>query len=98
MYCRKDARKYASQQNGDFYALHIRRGDLQFKEVKIGARQMVKNLRFLNGTSIIPAGALVYLSTDDPDGLCIGVCELSSQSQSNIHLTIPHLTIHGAND
>ena len=31
---------------------------------------MVQNLRFENGTSIIPKGAMVYLSTDDPDGVC----------------------------
>ena len=55
--------------DGTFYALHIRRGDFQFKEVKIGARAIVKNLR---GHSIIPKGALVYLATDDPDGICRG--------------------------
>lgn len=47
--------------DGTFYALHIRRGDFQFKEVKISAGQIVENLR---GHSIIPRGALVYLATD----------------------------------
>lgn len=32
--------------DGVFYALHIRRGDFQFKEVKISAAQIVDNLRF----------------------------------------------------
>ena len=27
-------------------------------------------MKFRNGTPIIPAGALVYISTDDPDGQC----------------------------
>ena len=54
-------------QNGDFYALHIRRGDFQFKEVKISASKIVENL---GGHRVIPAGALVYLATDDPDGVC----------------------------
>jgi hypothetical protein len=56
-------------QDGTFYALHIRRGDFQFKAVKISAGEIVENLR---GTSIIPRGALVYLATDDPDGVCKG--------------------------
>ena len=55
--------------DGTFYALHIRRGDFQFKAVKISAAEIVENLR---GTSIIPRGALVYLATDDPDGVCKG--------------------------
>jgi hypothetical protein len=69
---RRDAKLLTPEQNGAFYALHIRRGDLQFKEVKIGAEQMVKNLKYPNGTSMIPPGSLLYLSTDDPDGLCKG--------------------------
>jgi hypothetical protein len=56
---------------GVYYALHIRRGDFQFKEVKLSAEQIVKNLHFPNGTAIIPPGSLVYLSTDDPDGVCL---------------------------
>ena len=31
----------------------------------------MKNLHFPNGTSIIPKGSFVYISTDDPDGLCV---------------------------
>jgi hypothetical protein len=36
--------------------------------VKISAEQIVKNL-IVDGVSVIPRGALVYLSTDDPKGL-----------------------------
>jgi hypothetical protein len=42
-----------------------------FQEVKISAADIVKNLREENnGISVIPRGALVYLSTDDPKGIC----------------------------
>lgn len=54
-----------------FYSLHIRRGDFQFKEVKIGADEIVKNL-VVDGKSVIPPKALVYISTDDPEGVCKG--------------------------
>lgn len=68
---RADARKsIPNNPQGDYYALHIRRGDFQYKDVKIGAADIVKNLHFPNGTAIIPAGSLVYISTDDPDGVC----------------------------
>ena len=30
------------------------------------------NLHYPNGTAMIPVGAMVYISTDDPDGLCKG--------------------------
>jgi hypothetical protein len=46
-------------------------GDFQFKEVKLGADDIVKNL-IVDGKSVIPPGALVYISTDDPKGLCKG--------------------------
>ena len=39
--------------------------------MKISAEDIVKNLHFPNGTAIIPPGYLVYLSTDDPDGVCL---------------------------
>ncbi len=78
-YVREDAKKsIPNNPDGTFYALHVRRGDLQFKDVKISADDIVKNLHFPNGTSIIPAGALVYLSTDDPDGLCVN-CYVNRQ-------------------
>jgi len=53
---------------GAYYALHIRRGDFQYKEVKLSASRIVRNLR---GTEIIPRGALVFVATDDPDGTCV---------------------------
>jgi len=41
------------------------------QDVKIEARQIVKNLNSADHV-IIPRGALVYLSTDDPKGVCEG--------------------------
>lgn len=67
---RKEAKRLDPASQGNFYALHIRRGDFQFKDVKIGADQIVKNMHFPNGTAVIPRGAVVYLSTDDPEGKC----------------------------
>ena len=69
---RADSLRTNPADGGDFYALHVRRGDLQFKEVKIGADEMLHNLHWPNGSLIIPPGSLVYLSTDDPDGVCKG--------------------------
>ena len=39
---------------------------------KIQASEIVANLNFTgpDGKPIIPPGSLVYLSTDDPDGIC----------------------------
>lgn len=68
---RRDALIENPSDGGAFYAIHARRGDFQYKEVKLSAADIVKNLHFPNGTSIIPAGSLVYLSTDDPDGVCL---------------------------
>jgi hypothetical protein len=39
------------------------------QDVKLSAAQIVKNL-IVKGKSVIPRGALVYLSTDDPKGVC----------------------------
>ena len=58
--------------NGEYYALHIRRGDLQFKEVKLGTPELLHNLHFPNGSLLFPPGSLVYISTDDPEGTCKG--------------------------
>lgn len=69
---RAEARNIAPEFGGDYYALHVRRGDFQFKDVKLSAEEIVQNLHYPNGTSIIPRGAMVYLSTDDPDGVCKG--------------------------
>jgi len=69
---RAEALSAAPQDGGDYYALHIRRGDFQFKDVKISAQEIVENMKYANGTSMIPRGSVVYVSTDDPDGLCRG--------------------------
>lgn len=41
------------------------------QDVKISAAQMLQNMKHANGTAFIPSGALVYISTDDPDGVCL---------------------------
>lgn len=71
---RADSLKLNPDKGGIYYALHIRRGDLQYKDVKISAKEIVKNLNITDdkGQLIIPPGSLVYISTDDPDGLCKG--------------------------
>jgi hypothetical protein len=74
---RKDALKSDPERGGEYYAMHIRRGDLQYKNVKISAEEIVRNLNVTlppekGGGLLIPRGALVYLSTDDPDGKCRG--------------------------
>ena len=40
--------------------------DVQYKDVKLSAEDILKNLHFPNGTAIMPPGSMVYLSTDDP--------------------------------
>ena len=66
-----------------YYALHVRRGDFQFKEVKISAEEIVKNLGV---NEIIPRGAIVYVSTDDPK---VGAfCSLNAPSQAEIEFMI----------
>jgi hypothetical protein len=67
---RQDSLKHNPGGRGEFYALHIRRGDFQFKNVKLSAGEILSNLHFANGQPIIPAGSFVYIATDDPDGLC----------------------------
>jgi hypothetical protein len=67
---RADALAENPNGNGEYYALHIRRGDFQFKEVKIGAQEIIDNLVHEDGTPLIPPGSLVYMSTDDPEGIC----------------------------
>uniref|UniRef100_A0A7S3NKG5 O-fucosyltransferase family protein n=1 Tax=Aureoumbra lagunensis TaxID=44058 RepID=A0A7S3NKG5_9STRA len=52
---------------GKYYALHIRRGDFQYKNVKLPASTIVQNLK---GNTIIPRNSLVYIATDDPQGTC----------------------------
>ncbi len=69
---REDARnEIINNPDGKYYALHIRRGDFQYKDVKLSAADIVKNLHDANGIPIIPPGSLVYVSTDDPEGICV---------------------------
>ena len=67
---RADSLREDPAQGGQYYALHIRRGDFQYKDVKHSASEILEHLRFANGTPIIPPGSMVYLSTDDPKGIC----------------------------
>ena len=61
-----------SAPNGVYYSLHIRRGDFPELMTRISAAEILSNLRFGNHTPIIPRGALVYIATDDPFGICAG--------------------------
>jgi hypothetical protein len=67
---REESLRIAPEKGGEYYSLHIRRGDFQYKEVKISAEDIFKNLHHPNGTAIIGPGSVVYISTDDPDGIC----------------------------
>ncbi len=51
-----------------FKAFHIRRGDLQFKEVKIPAEQIIANT-----ADIVKANETVYVATDEKDEAYLGV-------------------------
>jgi len=75
--------------NGEYYALHVRRGDFQYAPVKISAEKIVANLHYLNGTPIIPPGSLVYISTDDPKGICQG-CHVILNKQYRACKNLPH--------
>lgn len=79
---RADSLKLNPKGGGVYYSLHIRRGDLQYKEVKISATDIVRNLNFTddNGKLIIPPGSLVYISTDDPDGKCKGCTDIRGRN------------------
>ena len=78
---RQDALALNPAGGGVYYALHVRRGDLQYKDVKISATEIVKNLNITDdsGKLIIPPGSLVYISTDDPDGVCKGCTDKSGR-------------------
>lgn len=71
---------------GVYYALHVRRGDLQYKDVKISATEIVQNLNITDdsGKLIIPPGSLVYISTDDPDGVCKGCTDKNGHACENL--------------
>jgi hypothetical protein len=69
---RRDALAHDPEGQGRYYALHVRRGDFQFKEVKLSAAEIWRNLRLPDGSLVIPNGSFVYLATDDPEGVCRG--------------------------
>eukprot|EP01035_Chromulina_nebulosa_P018978 gene18978-24790_t len=46
--------------NGSFTSFHIRRGEFQYKEVKISASELMRNVGHL-----IPSNELLYLATDE---------------------------------
>eukprot|EP01038_Epipyxis_sp_PR26KG_P009771 gene9771-13143_t len=69
---RADSLKLNPSGGGVYYALHIRRGDMAHRVVKLQASEIIANLHYPNGSAMIPKGALVYLSTDDPKGICEG--------------------------
>lgn len=69
---RADALALDPSHNGDFYALHIRRGDMAHRIVKLPASEILQNLHFHDGSMMIPPGSVVYISTDDPKGICEG--------------------------
>ena len=50
---RADARDLGVE-DGTYYALHIRRGDFQFKDVKIGAPEIFTNI---GGLDLLPREA-----------------------------------------
>lgn len=62
---------------GAYYALHVRRGDFQYKAVKIQAQDILDNIRHAFPRS----PALVYLATDDPAGTCEN-CRVDGQECS----------------
>lgn len=53
---------------GGYKALHIRRGDLQFKEVKIPAEEIIENTK-----DILKEGETIYIATDEKDAAYLDV-------------------------
>lgn len=47
---------------GDYYAIHIRRNDFQYKDLLLTIDQIYNNIK-----NIIPEGAKLYISTDETD-------------------------------
>lgn len=53
---------------GGYKAFHIRRGDLQYKEVKIPAEEVIENTK-----DIVKANETVYIATDEKDPAYLNV-------------------------
>ena len=49
---RQESMRLNPLNNGEYYALHVRRGDFQYAPVKISAEKIVANLHYLNGNFI----------------------------------------------
>lgn len=47
---------------GDYYAIHIRRNDFQYKDLFISIEQIYENIK-----DVIPKGSKLYISTDEKD-------------------------------
>lgn len=45
--------------DGTYYSIHIRRNDFQYKEVRIGANEIISNIK-----ETVPPGSKLYISTD----------------------------------
>ena len=45
---------------GDYYAIHVRRGDFQYKDLILPAEQIYNNIK-----NIVPQGSKLYISTDE---------------------------------
>lgn len=60
---RKRAREHNKKNlAGDFDTFHIRRGDFQYKDTRISADEIYKNVK-----DILTEGATVYIATDERD-------------------------------
>lgn len=58
-FLRMKARQFGNAK-GEFYTMHVRRGDFQYKETRIEADQILANIR-----DIIPKGSVLYVASDE---------------------------------
>lgn len=52
------------------------------QDVKLGTPELLRNMHFPNGSLVFPPGSLVYISTDDPDGVCKGCYALKQPCET----------------
>jgi hypothetical protein len=57
-----EARKAIDFLSSSYYAIHIRRGDFQYHDLKLSIETIYNNIK-----NIIPEGAKLYISTDETD-------------------------------
>lgn len=55
---------------GEYYAIHVRRGDFQYKDLVIPAEQIYNNIK-----NVVPQGSKLYISTDETDKLFFSIFE-----------------------